>query len=175
MTAGPAVSIQTSRVGMCLALAGIGMLFLAFTSAYVVRQGLDPAWQPLRMPGILVANTLVLLASSAFLEKARRDRMGNAWLKATLALGLLFVAGQLTAWRQLAARGIYLDTSPHSSFFYLLTALHGIHVMGGMVALGAAPFLTKLRRRRWLEIAALYWHFMAVLWLYLLFLLFGMR
>jgi cytochrome c oxidase subunit 3 len=175
MNAGSVTSVQTSRVGMGLGLASISMLFLAFTSAYVVRHGLDPAWQTVRMPRILAVNTLVLLASSACLEKARRERFGNAWLTATLILGLLFVAGQFTAWWQLAARGIYLDTSSHSSFFYLLTALHGMHVIGGMLALGCARFLSLARRRRWLDVSALYWHFMAALWLYLLFLLFGLR
>ena len=168
-------SVRTARVGMWLALAAIGMLFMAFTSSYVVRQGLDPNWRNLRMPGILIANTFVLLASSLCLEKARRATAGLAWLLATLGLGVLFVTGQFTAWRQLGAQGVYLSTSSFGSFFYLLTAAHGLHLMGGMMALAATAAVSSARRLRWLEVTALYWHFMGALWLYLLLLMFGLR
>jgi len=170
----PADSLRTARTGMTLALAGIGMLFTSFTSAYVVRHGLDPDWQAMPMPKILVANTLVLLASSISLEKARRER-GSGWLAATLILGGLFVAGQLTAWAQLKAAGVYFASTPHSSFFYLLTAAHGAHLAGGLAGFCVVAAVSGARRRRWLEVISLYWHFMGALWLYLLFLLFGVR
>lgn len=174
ITAEPQGSARTARLGMTLALAGIGMLFTAFTSAYVVRQGLDPDWQAIPMPAVLLPNTLVLLASSLCLEKARRTA-GNGWLWTTLLLGGLFVAGQLAAWAQLRDRGLYFVSNAHSSFFYLLTAAHGVHLAGGLLALSAAAFIGPLWRARWLGIAAMYWHFMGVLWLYLLFLLYGLK
>lgn len=163
------------------------MSFAAYTSAFVVRRGGSPDWQHLSLPPILYLNTLLLLASSATLERGRRLMAGDApwrtpatsrgpgWLTLTLGLGLLFLAGQVIAWRQLAADGLYLRTGPSSGFFYVLTAVHGIHLLGGIAALVYA-----LRRVRIpaalppsgvLDATALYWHFMDVLWLYLLALL----
>jgi cytochrome c oxidase subunit 3 len=97
------------------------------------------------------------------------------WITATLILGLLFLVGQVVAWRQLGAQGLFLATNPSSAFFYILTALHGIHLLGGLGGL----LYTRRRLRRGpaldagpvLGAAALYWHFMAVLWLYVLLLL----
>jgi cytochrome c oxidase subunit 3 len=163
---------------MWFALAAIGMLFIAMTSAYVVRLGFDPDWRPIRMPIIVGINTAVLLASSVTMERARRslglDHALNKWLTATLLLGLAFVCGQLVAWRQLSFDGIYLSTNPHSSFFYLLTGMHGLHLLGGILALGYLAF-SRSHRERWVEATALYWHFMDGLWVYLLVLLFGRR
>jgi len=95
------------------------------------------------------------------------------WLYITLLLGLLFVAGQYVAWRQLRSEGIYLATNPSSSFFYLLTVVHAIHVLGGLT--GLTYVIRKLSkstlRRSQMVAAARYWHFMGILWVYLLLLL----
>ncbi len=182
------------RLAMFFALASIGMLFLGFTSAYIVRQGLGGDWQPLDPPTILWANTLVLLASSATLHRSRlflrhgAVREGLRGLSVTMALGLLFLAGQYGAWRQLAAQGIYLNTNPHSSFFYLLTAAHGVHILGGICGLGYITSRGWHRRlilmgtpdrlkhyNALVSAAALYWHFMDGLWVYLFILLFLWR
>jgi cytochrome c oxidase subunit 3 len=97
---------------------------------------------------------------------------GLAGLWITLALGLAFVTGQLVAWRALGAQGLFLATNPSSAFFYLLTALHGVHVLGGMGGLSYVLYRLTHRAgpgvRTALRAAALYWHFMGVLWLYLL-------
>jgi cytochrome c oxidase subunit 3 len=173
---------RTYRLGMWFALTGIVMLFAAFTSALVVRKGMSFDWVPVRVPPILWLNTLVLLASSAALELSRRSlRAGAAkafvrWLAAALVLGLGFLAGQLIAWRELAARGIYLASNPGSSFFYVLTAVHGFHLLGGVVALAyvvfrARPIAIGLARRTPLDVTAIYWHFMDVLWIYVFFVL----
>ena len=168
-------SLRTSLMGMKLALAGIGMLFTAFTSAYVVRHALDPDWHAIRMPRILVANTLALVISSLSLEVYRRSREERLWLVFAQGMGVLFVAGQVAAWRQLLAQGVYLSNNPHAAFFYVLTAAHGLHILGGLFALGGVTVVAEARRSRWLEVASLYWHFMGALWLYLLYLLFGMN
>ncbi len=129
-----------SSTGIWVVLASISMIFAAFTSAMVVRQGAAMDWQHLTLPHILYLNTLVLLASSITLEMARRrfaadvagssdKRSPSRWLYATLGLGMLFVAGQYLAWLQLRAQGLYLATNPNSSFFYVLTAIHAIHVL----------------------------------------------
>ena len=185
---------------MWFALAGIMMLFMALTSAYVVRRGLDPDWQAIRMPALALVNVAILLASSVTLEFARRAarksrRGADRWLFLTWSLGLAFVAGQLVVWRQLADAGLYLSNNAHSSFFYVLTALHGAHLCGGIVALswllwmppakmalGAGGWsgvslgpATPADRERWTGVIALYWHFMDGLWVYLLLLLFAFR
>jgi cytochrome c oxidase subunit 3 len=174
-------SSPASRTGIWVAMASFTMTFLAFTSAMVVRQGASLDWRHLAIPRILYLNTLILLASSVTLEIARRrhrnvvngasKRSGTLRaLYATLALGLLFIAGQYMAWLKLKAEGLYLATNPSSSFFYLFTAIHGLHVLGGLA--GMVYVIARLSRgqlrRGTLKATSHYWHFMDLLWLYLL-------
>jgi cytochrome c oxidase subunit 3 len=167
---------------MWMAMAAIVMLFAAFTSALIVRQGISTDWAPTALPHILYLNTAVLLASSLTLQLSRRSLRFNSggqfalWLYITIALGFGFVAGQLVAWRELASQGVYLSTNPSSSFFYLLTAAHGLHLLGGITALcylvvRSRRLAAKIRKSVAVDVAALYWHFMDGLWLYLLVLL----
>ena len=174
-----------SSTAIWVVLFGITMMFAAFTSALIVRKGSSLDWQTFTLPSILYLNTLILLASSVTLEVARRRIvafMGSLqsraesparWLYITLFLGLLFVVGQYVAWRQLSAQGLYLATNPSSSFFYVLTATHALHVLGGLGGLiYAIRKLSKSAlRRNTLVATARYWHFMDVLWLYLIVLL----
>jgi cytochrome c oxidase subunit 3 len=175
------------RIGMWVGLASILMLFMALTSAYILRKtrGLNEVhdWAPLELPGLLWATTGVLIASSVTIEVARRAlrrndyKRFNNWILLTTVLGVLFLVGQFVAWRGLAAQGIYVNTNPHSSFFYLLTSLHGVHLLGGLIALAyvtAAAFRLRIgfKRRNTVEVTALYWHFMDALWVYLFALLF---
>jgi cytochrome c oxidase subunit 3 len=161
------------------------MMFAAFTSALVVRKGSSLDWRSFTLPSILYLNTLILLASSVTLEIARhrvaafmnglktRSEHPARWLYVTLGLGLLFVAGQYLAWKQLSAQGLYLATNPSSSFFYVLTAAHALHILGGLC--GLLYVIRKLNnstlRRNTLVATARYWHFMDALWVYLLVLL----
>ena len=174
-----------SSTGIWVVLFAITMMFAAFTSALVVRKGAAIDWQSFRLPPILYFNTLLLVASSLTLEIARRrvaNFMGGLrtqvesparWLYITLGLGLLFVVGQYIAWSQLRAAGFYLATNPSSSFFYLLTVTHAFHVLGGLG--GLLYVIRKLHksvlRRDQLVSTARYWHFMGLLWVYLLVLL----
>jgi cytochrome c oxidase subunit 3 len=174
-----------ASTGIWVVLASITMSFAALTSALVVRQGSALDWRHLDLPQILYFNTLVLFASSVTLELARREVgsfMGGLrdqavnparWLYVTLFLGLLFVAGQYVAWLQLRSQGLFLATNPNSSFFYVLTALHALHVMGGLG--GLVRVIRRLHlsilRKSTLDATSRYWHFMDVLWLYLLLLL----
>lgn len=164
-----------ARTGVWVGIAAITMSFTAYTSALIVRQGSGGDWQHVALPKILFLNTLLLLASSGTLETARRrvaaGRAG-AWVAGTLALGLAFLVGQFVAWRQLAAAGLYLSSNPASDFFYVFTALHALHLLGGVAALGY--LFARLRtapERAPMGAVALYWHFMGVLWLYLLLIL----
>jgi cytochrome c oxidase subunit 3 len=179
-------SSPASRTGIWVGLAAITMTFAAFTSAMIVRQAsLD--WRHFSLPPILLLNTAILLASGVTLEFARRRvaafvhgitpsrDASMLWLRVTLGLGLLFVAGQYVAWLQLKAQGLYLATNPASSFFYLFTGVHVIHVIGGLAGLTLA--IWRLGRRvptlrvSTLSTVAYYWHFMGLLWIYLLLLL----
>lgn len=172
---GPAQAAN-SRLGLSFALLGITMLFIALTSAYIVRQGTEPEWPAIPMPATLLFNTAVLIAGSAAIEMARRSRKAaGGWLAATLALGVLFLAGQLAVWKQLSSAGMYLATNPHSSFFYLLTAAHGVHLAGGLAVLAWVGAAGPRNRERRVGTAAIYWHYMGGLWIYLLVLLFVWR
>ncbi len=173
---------HTYQLGMWFALVGIFMLFAGFTSAMVVRRGMSFDWVSIAMPRLLWVNTGILLASSLTLEFSRHALKQHAevnflrWLGATVALGVGFLVGQLVVWRELAARGVYLATNPSSSFFYVLTAAHGVHLLGGVLALGyvvvhAVRMARGRERHTALEVTAIYWHFMDVLWIYIFFLL----
>jgi cytochrome c oxidase subunit 3 len=172
-------SPEPASTGIWVGLAAIAMSFAAFSSALIVRQGGSADWRHFILPRVLYLNTLVLLVSSMTLEIARRRFAGIhraaslAALYATLLLGLGFVTGQYVAWLDLRSQGFYLATNPSSSFFYVLTAVHGLHVVGGLA--GLIYVIRKLRRsvlrQSTLHAACCYWHFMDILWLYLLWLL----
>jgi cytochrome c oxidase subunit 3 len=164
------------------------MMFTALSSAYIVRAASANDWVPLKMPRILLLSTALIIISSGTLEAARRKLKAHTQetyrrlLLLTVALGFGFLISQLLAWRQLVRQGIYVSSNPHSSFFYLLTATHGVHLLGGLVALVYLSLRTRARQERAVEkgqagadAITLYWHFMDFLWLYLFVLLFFVR
>lgn len=151
-------------MGLVAFMGTVVMLFTAFTASYLIRRtGTD--WQALAMPGLVWVNAGLIVLSSATLEAARRRDRGF-WIGATVLLALAFVAGQTMAGAQLAAQGVFLQTNPHASFFYVLTGIHGAHLLGGIGAL-----LGAWARPAILGTAAAYWHFMGGLWIYLLILI----
>jgi cytochrome c oxidase subunit 3 len=149
-------------------------------------------WGMVQLPWLLLAvNTALLLISSLTMEFARRDMKRRAalaplqsmpgislgeeksfpWLAITAVLGFSFLVGQWLAWGELKARGFFVDTNPNSSFVYLLTAAHAVHLAGGIIALIWASVTSLLHRpvearRIVVDVTAWYWHFMAVLWIY---------
>jgi cytochrome c oxidase subunit 3 len=198
--------LRRARLGLFVGVVGIMMIFVSFASAYIVRQGLPTFdsrtnslihdWIPVRLPRLLLVNTCVLLLSSITIELARRRASRNAawtqiasipgvskndgertsWLAMTVVLGLMFLAGQAMAWRELAASGFYISATPSSSFVFLLTGMHGVHLLGGVIALLLAGTASVLRRSTqsqsiWLDVTGWYWHFMALLWVSILCLL----
>jgi len=194
--------LRRARLGLAVGLTPVAMLFVSFTSAYIVRQGLPTLdertntyvrdWLSVSLPvTLLIVNTIILLVSSVTMELARRQitrqaalapvksipgvSVGNErsfpWLNITVLLGFAFLVGQWLAWRELGDRGFYLATSPSSSFFYLLTGSHAVHLAGGVIALMVAAITSLLHRpvearRIVVDVTAWYWHFMAVLWIY---------
>ena len=160
-----------------LGLAAIVMFFMALASSYIVRKGLGTDWQRTPLPRVLWFNTAILLASSGTIVAARKKLRGGdrgaflSWWWVTTGLGVLFLAGQLIAWRQLAAAGMLLATNPSSSFFYLLTAAHGTHLIGGILALFYVilrPWKrSRISQATAAELTSIYWHFMDGLWIFL--------
>jgi cytochrome c oxidase subunit 3 len=173
---GGSFPLTRAYVGTWVLLTAIIMLFAGLSSAYIVLRGL-PQWQNITLPRIVWANTLVLLASSVALEFARQAVRRNQpalvrqWMAISGILGVGFLAGQVLAWRQLVAAGVYLSTTIHSSFFYVLTGVHALHLLGGLVGLGMVlqkAFANRLSATNHepLKVCALYWHFMDVVWIY---------
>lgn len=195
-----ATPISTGWIVLVILQGIIVMLFAALTSAYVervVRTGFSLPFVP-----ALAVSTVVLAVSAMAAGEARKAASrgewwpARRWLGVTAALGLLFAASQYVAWLQLSGQGIYLQTNPHSSFFYLLTALHVLHLAGGIAWLLVAR--ARLRNRRpWLRVlrgtgnggagraapvaaggpedvslSTTFWHFLGGLWAFLLALLY---
>ncbi len=178
----PVIPVDVSIAGVWVGMASITMLFAALSGALWMREAWHRSPLPAGIPGILYANTLILIASSLTLEFAcrslRRDlaRQFTIWLYVTTGLGLVFVAGQMIAWRDLAAQGVYLSSNAGSAFFFVITAAHGLHLLGGIIALlvlacSVPRILFSARGRVAVEATAVYWHFMDALWLYILILL----
>ncbi|MEZ5367482.1 MAG: cytochrome c oxidase subunit 3 [Bryobacterales bacterium] len=169
------------RLAVWVGIAGIVMFFAAISSAMVVRR-IGDDWLALDLPAVLYLSTAILLFSSVALEIARRQlRNGTldklrTWTFATLVLGLAFLVAQTLGWRDLLAQGVSMSNSASGSFFYILTAAHALHVLGGI---GALIYLAARARmaRPWanrlaaVDATAIYWHFLGVLWVYLFILL----
>lgn len=172
---------EAARLGLWMFLATVAMLFAAFASAYIVRRsGSD--WTRIQLPSLLWTNTLVLLIGSVALEAGRALGVRRNWTAASamlgvsVALGLGFLYGQYQAWRELMAAGVYLPTSPHSSFFFVMTGAHGAHVVAAVAVLSWASAKTwtglgTRDLRRWMNVlgfARTFWHFLLGVWAFVL-------
>lgn len=172
-----------SKIGLGIFLAVVGSLFALFISAYAMRMQL-PDWRTLPVPGILWLNTTMLVLSSFALHRAKRAAYQGEMSELRMDLlaagisALAFLSGQLLAWRQLTGEGYLLAANPANSFFYVLTGVHGLHLLGGLVALGrttekAWRETVTERLRLSVELCATYWHFLLVVWLVFLSILTG--
>ncbi len=190
--------LRRGRIGVAAGITCVTALFIGLTVAYVARQGMggrwDPGtrqfthdWHPLPLPyRQLWINTIVLVVSSVTLELTRRNMLNKAefsamgitpprlkldppWLTITLGLGFGFLAGQVLVWNTLRSAGLFLRANPSSSFFYLFTGLHAVHLAGGLIVLLYAACGNWLRMRSEsqriaVDVTAWYWHFMGLLW-----------
>lgn len=168
-------------LAMRFLLVSITMLFVTIGVAYHERAKAPAHWQHIHVPPLLWLSTALILASTWTLELARAafERKNSLryarWLELTVAIGVAFLASQVFALRELAGQGIYLRNNPHSSLFYVLTGAHGLHLIGGIVALvyllikaSVRPEVVLFdfkRQRNRAAAAALYWHFLAGIWL----------
>lgn len=176
---GRGASRRASFTGLFVLIAATTMVFAALTSAFVVRRGMSDDWISLVKPRVLWVNTVVLLVSSIVLDFARRAlkkrnrTQFNVWWTIATGLGILFLAGQAYAWRELKEAGVFVSTNPASSFFYLLTASHAVHLLGGVIALvyvdvQALRLQLGPAKRTAIDVAAIFWHFLDGVWMYLM-------
>jgi cytochrome c oxidase subunit 3 len=200
----PRERLEQMRLGLFFVLLAVFMFFVAIVSVFFVSRStgqfdanarfINP-WLPTSIPPILWLNTALLLLSSITVEIGRRhmfremdvmdewlglgkpgSRRAMPWLASTVVLGTLFLVGQIVAWKQLALQRVHFDTSPSSHSFYLMTGVHGLHLLLGVLALGGALaglFMSRQLERRqiYVDLAAWYWHSMGALWLGLFLLL----
>jgi cytochrome c oxidase subunit 3 len=197
---GPRERLMRYRLGLFFALSAVFMFFVAIVSVFFVSQASGHfdansryinEWLPTDVPPILWLNTLVLILSSISIEIARRHMfrevdvmdewlgMGKPsttravpWVFTTVVLGSLFLIGQVVAWHQLAAQRVFFQTSPSSHSFYLITGVHGAHLLLGVLGMAGALvglYLSKQLENRqiFVDCAAWYWHSMGALWILL--------
>jgi len=175
-------SSRRYATAIALGIVSIVMFFMAMASAFIFLRATSNRWVPLHLPSLVWVNTVILLLSSVAMELARRRlaladvRQFRKFWSAATALGVLFLIGQLVAWRQFVLAGFYVATNQASSFFYIFTGLHGLHLLGGICALLYVSFRrfekAKVSRSVAAEVASYYWHFMDGLWIFLLALLY---
>ena len=171
--------IHPHKLALWVGIGSILMMFAGFTSAYVVRRAAGN-WLEFKLPDIFLVNTDVILLSSVTLHfafqgfKQRKERQYKGMLILTFLLGLAFVILQYQGWQSLNAIGATFTVNPSSSFIYVISGLHAAHVLGGIAALTVAlthafilPYKPTLRRKQRFELVVQYWHFVDVLWVYL--------
>jgi cytochrome c oxidase subunit 3 len=170
-----AIRMAPQRIGLWIFMAVVTSLFSLFISAYAMRMHVG-AWCHITIPNILWVNSLVLVGASIAMQRARwaadhgaRDGAGSALVVGGM-LSLAFLAGQLMAWQQVGPSVYFISGSPAIAFFYVLTTVHGLHLIGGLLVLGrttarfaAGAELIDLRLS--LQLCAVYWHFLLLVWL----------
>lgn len=172
--------IHPHKMVLYVGIASLVMLFVALTSAYIVRRAAGN-WLEFSIPSIFYLNTLVILLSSLTLHIAYRAfikgsaRRYKTFVTMTLVLGLVFLIMQFAGWEALAAQGVPLKINPSGDFVYAFGWLHAAHVIGGIAVLSvsvALAYLLPLRvtaaRKLRLELTITYWHFLDALWIYLI-------
>lgn len=182
--AGAALNPLTpQKVGLLVFLATVGCVFSLLIAAYFMRQG-SPDWQMPNLPNILWINYFVIVIASCSIQLAyhyantNNETYSTRWLYVTGILSLLFLLGQFVAAMQFANGGVYTYGNPAASFFYLLTAMHALHLMGGFIAL--VRTINKTQRSNSsqaiassIDLCAIYWHYMLFIWTLLFLLLLG--
>lgn len=174
-----------ARVGLKMFLMVVGVLFFMLTVAYAGRMAFED-WRPVPQPWLMWQNTIVLILASAAMQLAQTAARRNEWGSvkfALLAAGVCtfaFLFGQFQAWQQLIAQGFFELTNSAVALFILITGLHGLHLLGGLVAWGRttekvwrSEGLDMVKVRQSVELCTLYWHFLLAIWLVLFTLLFS--
>lgn len=171
------LAMHPKKFAMWLFVASVGMLFASLTSAYIVRQA-EGNWLYFNLPATLYWTTAVILVSSVTMQMAywaaRKDQLERVkvLVSVTMVLGVIFLIGQLFAWKDLVAQNVYFVGNPSGSFLYVLTGLHGLHIVSALIYLiivlvSAYRFKIHSRSLAQIEMCTTYWHFLGGLWLYL--------
>ena len=171
------LSMHPKKFALWLFIVTVIMIFAALTSAYIVRQA-DGNWLMFELPDLFLVTTVVILASSGTMHWAylavKKDNLESAKIAIaiTTVLGVGFLIGQYLAWGELVKDNIFLVGNPSGSFVYIISGLHGLHIVGGVIFLVivlVSIFRLKVHSKNLLriEMCATYWHFLDVLWLYL--------
>jgi len=173
-------AVHPLKFSLWLIIISIIMMFGAFTSAYIVRRA-EGNWLEYNLPDVLLINTVVIIASSIAMQlaytAAKRNNLNQLklMLLLTLGLGVAFLVGQWSAWAELVQNNIFFGgatSNPAGSFLYVLTGVHGFHLITGLIFIVAvlmAAFKYQVHSKKMLriELCTIYWHFLGVLWLYL--------
>ena len=170
-----------SRILTAFLLLVVLMTFGGLIAAYIVIATNGVAeWQPFALPIPVWISTAIIIASSFayhFGKTAieRNDHVATKkWLVTTTVLGAAFISSQLLAWLALSSRGLYLGSNPYAGFFYIMTAVHAVHVLGGIAALGSVLLRSWyqtdnpeaiIKRITLAQVVGWYWHFMGILWI----------
>ncbi len=171
------LAMNPKKFGMWLFLASVMMLFMSITSAYIVRQA-EGNWVYFDLPSLFYVTTVIIVVSSVTMQlayfAAKKDNISTAktMVLITTVFGVAFLVGQFFGWKQLVANSIYLVGNPSGSFLYIITGLHGLHIISAVVFLLIilnAVFKGKVHAGKMtkMEMCTTYWHFLGGLWLYL--------
>ncbi len=174
------LSMHPQKFAMWLFITSIVMLFAAFTSAYIVRQA-EGNWLYFELPNLFWVNSIILIISSATMHwavlSARKDNISmlKIAISITTALGIGFLVAQIYAWNELVKDGVFFagsQSNPSGSFLYVITGMHGLHIVSGVIFLLIAfysAFTYKIHSKNMtrIEMCATFWHFLDILWLYL--------
>ncbi|MFZ1808760.1 MAG: cytochrome c oxidase subunit 3 [Cyclobacteriaceae bacterium] len=171
------LAMHPKKFAMWLFVASVGMLFASLTSAYIVRQA-EGNWLYFDLPATLYWTTAIILVSSVTMQMAywaaKKDQLERVkvLVSITMGFGLVFLIGQWMAWQDLIGNSIYLIGNPSGSFIYIITGLHGLHIISALVYLvivmvSAYRFKIHSRSLAQIEMCTTYWHFLGGLWLYL--------
>lgn len=171
------LAMNPKKFAMWLFIGSVVMLFAALTSAYIVRQA-EGNWLFFELPGLFTTSTIVILLSSVAMQwaywSAKKDNLEMVKIMVTVTsiLGLAFLVLQFEGWKELVANQVYLVGNPSGSFLYIITGLHGLHLISAIIFLLivlVATYRYKVHSRNLtqMEMCTTYWHFLGGLWLYL--------
>ena len=165
----------TAKKGLLLFLSVLTSMFFLFIVTYRLRMDLSD-WVPLKEPTLLWVNTALLIAASLAMQRAKTEanrgliKQLRIWLTVAGGLSIAFIGGQIIAWQELVATGAYSRVHPAFTFFVLLTALHALHLFGGLVAWAMSTYkawsgMEIIRFKLSIELCTTYWHYLLLVWL----------
>lgn len=171
------LTVNPLKFAMWLFIAAVVMMFASLTSAYIVRQA-EGNWLLFELPSIMWVNSGLVVVSSVFMQwaynAAKRDNLTNIKIAitGTVVFGIGFLIGQFIAWGDLVDANVYMVGNPSGSFVYVLTGIHGVHIISGLIFLlivmwSAFKFKVHSKNMAQMEMCTTYWHFLSGLWLYL--------